>query len=65
LSDPSQLACEKLNLLPSPPTLQTADAEGKLEDTCEGLLQKQLPEDAGSGIQISGKCALSFEGAFE
>ncbi|XP_075296175.1 inactive serine/threonine-protein kinase TEX14 [Opisthocomus hoazin] len=35
-------------------TLDTADAEGKLEDTCEGLLQKQLPEDAGSGIQISG-----------
>ncbi|XP_074887238.1 inactive serine/threonine-protein kinase TEX14 [Buteo buteo] len=34
--------------------LETSDAEGKLEDACEGFLQKQLPEDAGSGIQVSG-----------
>ncbi|XP_035745500.1 inactive serine/threonine-protein kinase TEX14 [Egretta garzetta] len=33
---------------------RTLDAEGKLEDACEGFLQKQLPEDAGSAIQISG-----------
>ncbi|XP_059685218.1 inactive serine/threonine-protein kinase TEX14 [Gavia stellata] len=33
---------------------RTSDAEGKLEDACEGFLQKQLPEDAGSGIQVSG-----------
>ncbi|XP_040982383.1 inactive serine/threonine-protein kinase TEX14 isoform X6 [Aquila chrysaetos chrysaetos] len=33
--------------------LETSDAEGKLEDACEGFLQKQLPEDAGSGIQVS------------
>ncbi|KAM6048337.1 inactive serine/threonine-protein kinase TEX14 isoform 2-T2 [Theristicus caerulescens] len=35
-------------------TLDTSDAEGKLEDACEGFLQKQLLEDAGSGIQVSG-----------
>ncbi|XP_028941988.1 inactive serine/threonine-protein kinase TEX14 [Antrostomus carolinensis] len=34
--------------------LETLDAEGKLEDACEGYLQKRLPEDAGSGIQVSG-----------
>ncbi|XP_075627487.1 inactive serine/threonine-protein kinase TEX14 isoform X1 [Balearica regulorum gibbericeps] len=34
--------------------LETSNAEGKLEDACEGFLQKQLPEDAGSGIQVSG-----------
>ncbi|XP_075575946.1 inactive serine/threonine-protein kinase TEX14 [Pelecanus crispus] len=33
---------------------RTSDAEGKLEGACEGFLQKQLPEDAGSGIQVSG-----------
>ncbi|GAB0198197.1 inactive serine/threonine-protein kinase TEX14 [Grus japonensis] len=32
---------------------RTSNAEGKLEDACEGFLQKQLPEDAGSGIQVS------------
>ncbi|XP_062479432.1 inactive serine/threonine-protein kinase TEX14 isoform X1 [Pezoporus occidentalis] len=37
-----------------PSTTQTSDAEGKLEDPCGRLLQKQLPEDAGSGIQDSG-----------
>lgn len=47
------------------PSFQTSDAEGKLEDACEGFLQKQLPEDAGSGIQVSGKCVLSFEGTLE
>lgn len=31
------------------PLLQTSDAESKLE----GCLQKQLPEDAGSGTQVS------------
>ncbi|XP_074016774.1 inactive serine/threonine-protein kinase TEX14 [Numenius arquata] len=31
---------------------RTSDAESKLED--EGFLQKQLPEEAGSGIQASG-----------
>lgn len=65
LSYPSQLACEKLNLLPFPPPFQTSDAEGKLEDACEGFLQERLPEDAGSGIQVSGKCVLSFEGTSE
>ncbi|KAM9272799.1 inactive serine/threonine-protein kinase TEX14 [Morus bassanus] len=35
-------------------TLDTSDAEDKLEDACEGFLQKQLSEDAGSGIQVSG-----------
>ncbi|KAM6192259.1 inactive serine/threonine-protein kinase TEX14 isoform 3-T3 [Sarcoramphus papa] len=35
-------------------TLDTSDAEGKLEGACEGFLQKQLPEDAGSSIQVSG-----------
>ncbi|XP_010074916.1 PREDICTED: inactive serine/threonine-protein kinase TEX14, partial [Pterocles gutturalis] len=35
-------------------TVDTSDDEGKLEDACKGLLQKQLPEDAGSGIEISG-----------
>ncbi|XP_074969743.1 inactive serine/threonine-protein kinase TEX14 [Phalacrocorax aristotelis] len=34
--------------------LETSDAEDKLEDACEGFLQKQLPEDAGSGIEGSG-----------
>ncbi|XP_069729983.1 inactive serine/threonine-protein kinase TEX14 [Phaenicophaeus curvirostris] len=34
--------------------LETVNAQGKLEDACEGFLQKQLPEDAGSGIQGSG-----------
>ncbi|XP_010286644.1 PREDICTED: inactive serine/threonine-protein kinase TEX14, partial [Phaethon lepturus] len=34
--------------------LETSGAEGKLEDACEGFLQKQLPEDAGSGTQVSG-----------
>ncbi|XP_009576451.1 PREDICTED: inactive serine/threonine-protein kinase TEX14, partial [Fulmarus glacialis] len=38
--------------------LETANAEGKLEDTCEGFLQKQLPEDAGSGVQVSGGSIL-------
>ncbi|XP_030328206.1 inactive serine/threonine-protein kinase TEX14 isoform X8 [Strigops habroptila] len=37
-----------------PSTAQTSDAEGKLEDACGRFLQKQLPEDAGSGIQVSG-----------
>ncbi|XP_033924826.1 inactive serine/threonine-protein kinase TEX14 [Melopsittacus undulatus] len=37
-----------------PSTAQTSDAEGELEDACRRLLQKQLPEDAGSGIQDSG-----------
>ncbi|KAM8991252.1 inactive serine/threonine-protein kinase TEX14 isoform 1-T1 [Ara ararauna] len=37
-----------------PSTAQTSDGEGKLEDACGRLLQKQLPEDAGSGIQVSG-----------
>ncbi|XP_065551194.1 inactive serine/threonine-protein kinase TEX14 [Lathamus discolor] len=37
-----------------PSTAQTSDAEGKLEDSCGRLLQKELPEDAGSGIQDSG-----------
>ncbi|XP_010020784.1 PREDICTED: inactive serine/threonine-protein kinase TEX14, partial [Nestor notabilis] len=32
----------------------TSDAEGKLEDACGRFLQKQLPEDAGSGIPVSG-----------
>ncbi|KAM6315758.1 LOW QUALITY PROTEIN: inactive serine/threonine-protein kinase TEX14 [Podargus strigoides] len=35
-------------------TLDTSDAEGELEDACEGFLQKQFPEDAGSGVQVSG-----------
>ncbi|KAM6239344.1 inactive serine/threonine-protein kinase TEX14 [Spheniscus humboldti] len=35
-------------------TLDTSDAEGKLEDACAGFLQERLPEDAGSGIQVSG-----------
>ncbi|KAM6049185.1 LOW QUALITY PROTEIN: inactive serine/threonine-protein kinase TEX14 [Chlamydotis macqueenii] len=35
-------------------TLDTSNAEGKLEDSSEGFLQKELPEDAGSGIQVSG-----------
>lgn len=43
------------------PLLQTSDAESKLE----GCLQKQLPEDAGSGTQVSGKCARPFAGNFE
>ncbi|KAM9370618.1 LOW QUALITY PROTEIN: inactive serine/threonine-protein kinase TEX14 [Phaethornis superciliosus] len=30
-------------------------ANSKLEDGCEGFLQKQVPEDAGSGIQVSGR----------
>ncbi|XP_032860605.2 inactive serine/threonine-protein kinase TEX14 [Tyto alba] len=42
-----------------PPTkgsseLETSVAEGKLEDACEGFLQKQLADDAGSGLQVSG-----------
>ncbi|XP_014808657.1 PREDICTED: inactive serine/threonine-protein kinase TEX14 [Calidris pugnax] len=46
------LACERLNSLPFPDVLQTSDAESKLED--EGFLQKQLPDEAESGIQASG-----------
>ncbi|KAM6118457.1 inactive serine/threonine-protein kinase TEX14 [Phoenicopterus ruber ruber] len=34
--------------------LKTSDAEAKIEDACEEFLQKQLPEDAGSGIRVSG-----------
>ncbi|XP_053941205.1 inactive serine/threonine-protein kinase TEX14 [Cuculus canorus] len=33
---------------------RTLNAQGKLGDACEGFLQKQLPEDAGSGIQGPG-----------
>ncbi|XP_009959839.1 PREDICTED: inactive serine/threonine-protein kinase TEX14, partial [Leptosomus discolor] len=39
--------------------LETSDAESKLEDACEGFLQKQLPEDAASGIEASGGKMLS------
>ncbi|XP_074746198.1 inactive serine/threonine-protein kinase TEX14 [Strix uralensis] len=35
-------------------TWDTSEAESKLEDPCGGLLQKQLPEDAVLGIQVSG-----------
>ncbi|XP_054250505.1 inactive serine/threonine-protein kinase TEX14 [Indicator indicator] len=38
---------------------RTLDAEDKLEDACEGFLQKQLPEDAGLGTQGSGGKILS------
>ncbi|KAM6242612.1 LOW QUALITY PROTEIN: inactive serine/threonine-protein kinase TEX14 [Porphyrio hochstetteri] len=38
--------------------LDTSNAGGKLEAACEGFLQKQLPEDGGSGVQVSGGRAL-------
>ncbi|XP_071621638.1 inactive serine/threonine-protein kinase TEX14 isoform X2 [Heliangelus exortis] len=34
--------------------VEISAAKSKLEDGCEGFLQKQVPEDAGSGIQVSG-----------
>ncbi|XP_074779336.1 inactive serine/threonine-protein kinase TEX14 [Athene noctua] len=33
---------------------RTSEAASRLEDPCGGLLQKQLPEDAVLGIQVSG-----------
>ncbi|XP_061219543.1 inactive serine/threonine-protein kinase TEX14 isoform X2 [Neopsephotus bourkii] len=46
-----------------PSTVQTSEAEGKLEDASGRLLQKQLPEDAGSGIQDSGGKTLLYSTA--
>nr|XP_021156126.1 inactive serine/threonine-protein kinase TEX14 isoform X1 [Columba livia] len=37
---------------------RTLNAQGKLEEACEGFLQKQFPEDAGSGVQGSGEKML-------
>ncbi|KAK4812226.1 hypothetical protein QYF61_011248, partial [Mycteria americana] len=45
---------EKMGMKSVSRTLNTSDAEGKVEDACEGFLRKQLPEDAGSGIRVSG-----------
>ncbi|XP_068271760.1 inactive serine/threonine-protein kinase TEX14 [Nyctibius grandis] len=52
----SEIAFHKNSVLPQQVEnlSRTSDAEGKLEDACEGLLQKRLPQDAGSGIQVSG-----------
>ncbi|KAM6402996.1 inactive serine/threonine-protein kinase TEX14 [Rhynochetos jubatus] len=44
---------EKAGVKPELRTLGTSDAEGGSEGACEGVLQKQRPEDAGSGIQVS------------
>ncbi|XP_061868649.1 inactive serine/threonine-protein kinase TEX14 [Colius striatus] len=46
-------------------TLDTSDAKDRIEGACEELLQTLLPEAAGSGVELSGKCALSFESTFE
>ncbi|XP_064022206.1 inactive serine/threonine-protein kinase TEX14 [Pogoniulus pusillus] len=48
---------EKTGAKPLLRPLDTSDAEDKLEDACEGFLQKQLPEDAGA--QGSGGKILS------
>uniref|UniRef100_A0A8C4VA99 Testis expressed 14, intercellular bridge forming factor n=1 Tax=Falco tinnunculus TaxID=100819 RepID=A0A8C4VA99_FALTI len=45
--------------------LETSDAEDKLEDACERFLQKLLPEDAGSGAQVSGGKMLSCSTAVQ
>ncbi|KAK2537381.1 hypothetical protein Q9233_002685 [Columba guinea] len=37
---------------------RTLNAQGRLEEACEGFLQKQFPEDAGSGVQGSGEKML-------
>ncbi|KAI6074414.1 Inactive serine/threonine-protein kinase TEX14 isoform X1 [Aix galericulata] len=43
----------------------TSNLGDKLEDHCDGLLQRRKSEDAGSGIQVSGKCVLSSEDPLE
>ncbi|XP_056181365.1 inactive serine/threonine-protein kinase TEX14 [Falco biarmicus] len=45
---------EKTEMKPVSRMLETSDAGDKLEDACERFLQKLLPEDAGSGAQVSG-----------
>ncbi|XP_075374178.1 inactive serine/threonine-protein kinase TEX14 isoform X3 [Mycteria americana] len=53
---------EKMGMKSVSRTLNTSDAEGKVEDACEGFLRKQLPEDAGSGIRVSEeKIPVAFE----
>ncbi|XP_054022190.1 inactive serine/threonine-protein kinase TEX14 [Dryobates pubescens] len=42
---------------------RTLNAEDKLEDACEGSVQKELPEDAGSGTQGAGGKILSCSAA--
>lgn len=59
------LSVRSLHLLPFSPLLQTSNLGDKLEDRCDGLLQRRKSEDAGSGIQVSGKCVLSSEDPLE
>ncbi|XP_068010878.1 inactive serine/threonine-protein kinase TEX14 isoform X3 [Melanerpes formicivorus] len=54
---------EKKGVKPLSRPWGTLSAEDKLEDACEGFVQKEMPEDAGSGTQGAGGKILSCSAA--